>query len=110
MRWLVRPTDEPKNLGELLKEKGFEKLGSNYKMGLDLKHYEKNVSAYPGEFEIIQGKKELVFEDPIAKLILNAFPRFFLEIEDVKRKFRVQFEKIGKKREQTRRFYCLYQI
>lgn len=96
LNWLVRPTDEPNNLKELLKEKGFVKLHSIYKMGLDLQTSEKVVSADSGDYEVVQGPKEMVYEDQIANLILDAFPSGYLDIEDVKRKFRIAFERLDK--------------
>lgn len=97
LKWFIRPSDEPKSLPALLVDKGYEKILSLYKMGLDLESFETGISINNFEFDIEQVEKEKMLEEPIVKLILNAFPNQYLDTEDVKKKFRIRFENLEKK-------------
>lgn len=97
LKWYIRLSDKPNNLSELLVERGYEKILSLNKMGLDLESFEKKSPLNNFEFDIEQVKKENMLEEPIVKLILNVFPNEYFDKEDVKKRFRIRFENLNKK-------------
>lgn len=97
LKWYLRISDEPKNLHDLLISKGYEKTLCLDKMGLDLESFEMGNSINNFGFDIEHVEKERMFEGPVVKLILNAYPNEYLDADDVRRKFSIRFENLEKK-------------
>lgn len=84
LQWLIRSSDVPVNLSEKLLQKGFTKLATTNKMGIDFENYYLDKSLYNNEIEVVSISFEETLEDPILNLILNNFPNQFSNIEEVK--------------------------
>lgn len=80
--WLVRIIDEPKNLANLLTAKGYSKIRSEYKLGIDLECYEYNISFADLDFDIKEVTEDTMLEEPMLNLMLHNFN--FVNIEQVK--------------------------
>jgi len=107
LEWFIRPNDKPKNLAELLIGKGYEKIRSDYKMGIDLETYEKDIIIKNFEFDVKKVEQEKMLEEPILKLMLANFPTQFLDSEDVKKKWS-QMVQLEEKRGNTIENFIVY--
>lgn len=107
LEWFIRTKDEPKNLPELLIGKGFEKIRSEYKMGIDLELYDKDISINNLVFEVKKVEQEKMLEKPILNLLLTNFPTQFLDSEDVKKKWNLMVE-LEEKRSNTIENFIVY--
>ena len=87
LEWIIRPTDKPKNLPELLIEKGYEQIRSDCKLGIDLQTFEQEIPLKDFKFDIKQVELAQVLEEPILNLLVENFPSLFNDLDDASRKY-----------------------